>query len=269
MTVKVSDLRRAALGGAACWRPLLARVRRRQQVQTQFMPTRVIAFGDETSVIVDSGDRTPASTRVNATVSDTEPTIDCASNPLWIQAVGEALRPRLSAVQPGTPRCSRRSAGSAPPSARASRTSAAQIDAAGRQERARRRRPGDGAGRRERRARAVRAVPGARARTQLIANARGRRQADRRAGQPARRPRREGASSRPSRTWACTPFGRRGAAHLDTDRSRAAVAPERARSTRPLLATDRNDGQQDRPDPARRVSSSRWSNCPGPAGSRT
>ena len=55
------------------------------QVQ-QFSASRVIALGDETSVIDDS--LSPGNGRkysINGTVSATDPTFDCKVNPIWIQ----------------------------------------------------------------------------------------------------------------------------------------------------------------------------------------
>ena len=55
---------------------------------SNFTASRVLAFGDEYSVIDDS--QRPANGSkysVNATVSATDPTIDCTANPLWIQTV--------------------------------------------------------------------------------------------------------------------------------------------------------------------------------------
>jgi len=55
---------------------------------TRFRASRVIAFGDESSLIVDlAGDANGHKYSVNATVSDTDPTIACAVNPIWIQSV--------------------------------------------------------------------------------------------------------------------------------------------------------------------------------------
>ncbi|MDQ2733954.1 MAG: SGNH/GDSL hydrolase family protein [Pseudomonadota bacterium] len=53
-----------------------------------FVPTRIIAFGDETSVIDDfQGDGNGRKYSINATVSATDPTLDCQSNPIWIQTL--------------------------------------------------------------------------------------------------------------------------------------------------------------------------------------
>lgn len=56
-----------------------------EQVES-FRPARVIAFGDEFSVI--NADQTKYS--VNAVSSGTSNTVDCTANPLWIQVVGNA-----------------------------------------------------------------------------------------------------------------------------------------------------------------------------------
>jgi outer membrane lipase/esterase len=70
----------AALGLAACGGG--------EQV-SEFRATRVLAFGDEASVIVDTaGNANGRKYTVNATVSATDPTLDCRANPIWIQAVG-------------------------------------------------------------------------------------------------------------------------------------------------------------------------------------
>ena len=55
---------------------------------SEFEASRVIAFGDEASVIVDSNaDGNGRKYTVNATVSTTDPTLDCRANPIWVQDV--------------------------------------------------------------------------------------------------------------------------------------------------------------------------------------
>lgn len=55
---------------------------------SDFRPDRVIAFGDEASVLVDTnGNGNGRKYTVNATVSATDLTLDCRANPLWIQDV--------------------------------------------------------------------------------------------------------------------------------------------------------------------------------------
>lgn len=84
---KVSRSRLAAMAVAVLAATLLASCGGGEQV-SNFTASRVIAFGDESSVIDDS--LSPGNGRkysVNATVSATDPTLDCAANPLWIQTV--------------------------------------------------------------------------------------------------------------------------------------------------------------------------------------
>ena len=68
----------AALLGAACGG---------SDEENSFRASRVIVFGDESSLLVDSGDHNGRKYSVNGIVSDTDPTIACATNPLWVQAV--------------------------------------------------------------------------------------------------------------------------------------------------------------------------------------
>ena len=54
--------------------------------ETTFFAGRVLVFGDETSLLVDTqGNANALKYSVNATVSDTDPAIACAQNPLWVQ----------------------------------------------------------------------------------------------------------------------------------------------------------------------------------------
>lgn len=88
MNSKLDRWRWALLGGSVIASVLVvAACGGGTQVQA-FTPNRVIAFGDETSVIEDfNGDANGRKYTVNATVSATDPTLDCKLNPLWIQAV--------------------------------------------------------------------------------------------------------------------------------------------------------------------------------------
>jgi phospholipase/lecithinase/hemolysin len=55
---------------------------------SRFHATRVIAFGDESSLIVDTrNDANGNKYSVNATVSATDPTVLCGFNPVWSQSV--------------------------------------------------------------------------------------------------------------------------------------------------------------------------------------
>lgn len=77
--------------GAASWAaavlvlPLLASCGGSTEVE-KFVPTRVIALGDETSVI--NADGTKYS--INGPTSATDPTLDCRTNPIWVQALASA-----------------------------------------------------------------------------------------------------------------------------------------------------------------------------------
>ncbi len=89
MRLNVSEVRRVVSGcsllAAALF--LLASCGGGSQANS-FAPSRIIAFGDETSVIDDSNSPANGSKySVNATVSDSDSTIDCHANPLWIQTV--------------------------------------------------------------------------------------------------------------------------------------------------------------------------------------
>jgi outer membrane lipase/esterase len=59
--------------------------------QNSFLPARIIAFGDETSVIVDTlGNGNGSKYSVNAVVSSSDPTIVCLGNALWIQILARS-----------------------------------------------------------------------------------------------------------------------------------------------------------------------------------
>ena len=81
------DLRRALGGVAVATAALVAASCGGGEPTTRFHASRVIALGDESSVLVDSGDHNGRKFSVNATVSDVDQTIVCTTNPLWIQSV--------------------------------------------------------------------------------------------------------------------------------------------------------------------------------------
>lgn len=90
MKSKLDHWRRALLGGAVLASAWLASCGGGSQV-VKFVPTRVIAFGDETSVIDDfQGNANGRKYSVNATVSTTDLTLACQGNPLWIQMLANA-----------------------------------------------------------------------------------------------------------------------------------------------------------------------------------
>jgi len=73
--------------GAALAAVLLSSCGGGEQVQ-KFQPTRIIAFGDEASVLIDSGDHNARKYSVNALKDVTTGVLDCKANPLWIQYLG-------------------------------------------------------------------------------------------------------------------------------------------------------------------------------------
>ncbi|KNZ32490.1 MAG: hypothetical protein AD742_12175 [Methylibium sp. NZG] len=63
----------------------------------QFVPTAVISLGDETSVI--NADGTKYS--INGPTSSTDPTLDCRTNPIWVQALASAYGMVFTQCNPG------------------------------------------------------------------------------------------------------------------------------------------------------------------------
>jgi hypothetical protein len=88
MTVKMSDgCRRLVGAGVLAAAMLVASCGGGDQVET-FQATRVIAFGDEMSLIVDvNNNGNGRKFTTNQTTSDTDPTFECRFNPIWIQNV--------------------------------------------------------------------------------------------------------------------------------------------------------------------------------------
>ena len=89
MTVNSRDKRRRMLGGAAALAAtLLVAACGGSEQTTNFKATRVVAFGDESSLIVDTrNDANGSKYSVNATVSATDPTLACGVSPIWVQSV--------------------------------------------------------------------------------------------------------------------------------------------------------------------------------------
>lgn len=88
MTLNARDTGRRALAGLAIAASLLAASCGGGQPVSHFQASRIIAFGDESSMIVDTNnDSNGSKYSVNATVSSTDPTLDCAANPIWVQSV--------------------------------------------------------------------------------------------------------------------------------------------------------------------------------------
>jgi outer membrane lipase/esterase len=88
MIFHARETRRRVFAGAALAASLLAAGCGGGQQVSRFHASRIVAFGDESSLIVDTNnDANGSKYSVNATVSSTDPTLDCAANPLWIQDV--------------------------------------------------------------------------------------------------------------------------------------------------------------------------------------
>ena len=89
MTLNSREKRGRSLGAAALAATmLLAACGGSGEPTTRFHATRVIAFGDETSLSVDlNNDSNGSKYSVNAVVSDTDPTILCGASPIWSQSV--------------------------------------------------------------------------------------------------------------------------------------------------------------------------------------
>ena len=98
MTFKFKRLLAATFAGAA----LLAGCGGGEQV-VKFAPTRVLAFGDETSVIEDpSGTANGRKYSVNALSADGV-TLDCATTPIWTQAIATGFGLVFPECNHGTP----------------------------------------------------------------------------------------------------------------------------------------------------------------------
>ena len=87
MTHLAPPLRRALGAFAVAAATLLAAACGGGEATATFRASRVVVFGDESSLLVDSGDHNARKYSVNGIVSDTDPTITCTVNPLWVQAV--------------------------------------------------------------------------------------------------------------------------------------------------------------------------------------
>ena len=89
MTVNSREKRGRRLGAAALAATLLvAACGGGSEPERRFHATRVIAFGDESSLIVDTRNNANGSKyTVNATVSETDQTLVCGANAVWSQSV--------------------------------------------------------------------------------------------------------------------------------------------------------------------------------------
>ncbi len=88
MRLNASEVRRTALRCGVLALAMLAVSCGGGTASNSFVAARILAFGDETSVIVDvRGDGNGSKYSVNATASTTDPTLVCRSNPIWIQVL--------------------------------------------------------------------------------------------------------------------------------------------------------------------------------------
>jgi outer membrane lipase/esterase len=85
MRFRRNGARKARCAIGALMLALLAACGGGTQVE-RFVPTRLVVLGDETSLINADG----AKYTVNATVSATDPTLDCKINPIWVQVLANA-----------------------------------------------------------------------------------------------------------------------------------------------------------------------------------
>ena len=102
MRLNASEVRRTALRCGALALAMLAVSCGGGTAANSFVATRILAFGDETSVIVDvRGDGNGSKYSVNATASTTDPTLVCRSNPIWIQVLANLYGLVFSQCNPG------------------------------------------------------------------------------------------------------------------------------------------------------------------------
>ena len=130
MAAKLMGLRRVALAAGVVSATLLAAGCGGGAQTSKFQAQRVLAFGDESSVIADvNGDGNGSKYGINATASATDTTISCRANALWVQFVANRYGLVFPQCNPGpTPISAPTSRIRAAPGARAADLSA-QIDA--------------------------------------------------------------------------------------------------------------------------------------------
>jgi outer membrane lipase/esterase len=88
MRLIASEVRRASSACGLLVALLLLAACGGGDTQNNFLPTRIVAFGDETSVIDDfQGDGNGRKYSINAVVANTDSTLVCSSNPIWIQTL--------------------------------------------------------------------------------------------------------------------------------------------------------------------------------------
>jgi phospholipase/lecithinase/hemolysin len=92
MTSKSNESAGRVLGGIALAATLLlGACGGSDDTKSNFRASRVVVFGDETSLIVDTrGDANGSKYSVNATKSSTDATLVCAASPVWSQSVANS-----------------------------------------------------------------------------------------------------------------------------------------------------------------------------------
>jgi outer membrane lipase/esterase len=91
------------LAGMAICAALLASSCGGSSSKATFVPGRIISFGDESSMIVDlNNDSNGAKFTVNATVSNTDPTLACPLNAIWNQSIAATFGLVFPECNPGS-----------------------------------------------------------------------------------------------------------------------------------------------------------------------
>lgn len=92
MRLIAKQARRAARGCSVLAAALLLASCGGSEPTSDFNPSRIIAFGDETSIILDiDGNANGRKFSVNGTAADSETVIDCRGHPIWIQSLAAAF----------------------------------------------------------------------------------------------------------------------------------------------------------------------------------
>ena len=104
MTVKLSDRsRRVVAGMAICAALVVSSCGGSSSTKTLFVPSRIISFGDESSMIIDvNNDSNGAKFTVNAVVSSTDTTLVCGVNSIWNQSVAASFGLVFPECNPGS-----------------------------------------------------------------------------------------------------------------------------------------------------------------------
>jgi len=103
MTVKLSDGGRRLLVGIAACAAVVASSCGGSSSKTLFIPSRVVSFGDESSMIIDlNNDSNGNKFTVNATVSSTDQNVVCGLSAIWNQSVAASYGLVFPECNPGS-----------------------------------------------------------------------------------------------------------------------------------------------------------------------